>query len=287
MNLARSSCSSTHAGPVDVLGAPWVCQAGPDLASIYLHARYYDSSLGMFLSPDPAGADSNSYRYGGGDPANFVDPTGLCKQNPETGEYYDCPVFPGGVAVCGDTGLTAATEDDCAWLQDEYNWNNGGWSSSFWNYMNNNAYPAPRPRVRYYFERPVVDPPPIVIPTPTPNPTPTPKPLDLGLHEEVTVSANYHVVEQRLAAFWDGFVPFYDPFDGLYGNCFECKWSRTIGEVTFGAEVAVVAGPYVNNNPILRFGRGRYPGGEWRWRIASGGRWGKGGPKLPWHWHWP
>jgi len=103
----------------------------------------------------------------------------------------------------------------------------------------------------------------------------------------VTVSANYHVVEQRLAAFWDGFVPFYDPFDGLYGNCFECKWSRTIGEVTFGAEVAVVAGPYVNNNPILRFGRGRYPGGEWRWRIASGGRWGKGGPKLPWHWHWP
>jgi len=156
MNLARSSCSSTHAGPVDVLGAPWVCQAGPDLASIYLHARYYDSSLGMFLSPDPAGADSNSYRYGGGDPANFVDPTGLCKQNPETGEYYDCPVFPGGVAVCGDTGLTAATEDDCAWLQDEYNWNNGGWSSSFWNYMNNNAYPAPRPRVRYYFERPVV-----------------------------------------------------------------------------------------------------------------------------------
>ena len=43
----------------------------------YLHARYYDSVLGVFLSPDPIGADMNTYRYGGGDPVNRLDPTGL------------------------------------------------------------------------------------------------------------------------------------------------------------------------------------------------------------------
>ncbi len=53
---------------------------GPELANIYLHARYYDSSLGIFLSPDPIGADSNTYRYAGGDPANYSDPSGLCTE---------------------------------------------------------------------------------------------------------------------------------------------------------------------------------------------------------------
>ena len=43
----------------------------------YLHARYYDPALGMFLSPDPIGADLNTYRYASGNPANFSDPSGL------------------------------------------------------------------------------------------------------------------------------------------------------------------------------------------------------------------
>ena len=47
----------------------------------------------------------------------------------------------------------------------------------------------------------------------------------------------------------------------------------------------------IGNNPLFRFGRGwkKMPDGtaERIWRLASGGRWGKGGPKLPWHWHWP
>ncbi len=43
----------------------------------------------------------------------------------------------------------------------------------------------------------------------------------------------------------------------------------------------------INNNPILRIGRGWNEAGEEIWRIASGGRWGKGGPSLPWHWHFP
>lgn len=43
----------------------------------FLHARYYDAELGLFLSPDPAQADLSSYRYAAGDPVNFSDPTGL------------------------------------------------------------------------------------------------------------------------------------------------------------------------------------------------------------------
>jgi len=99
----------------------------------------------------------------------------------------------------------------------------------------------------------------------------------------VTVSANYHVVEQRLAAFWDGFVPFYDPFDGLYGNCFECKWSRTIGEVTFGVEATLASsasatlfrpGTWMNSG-INRLGFTRLPGG--------GTGFGYRGPLAPGH----
>ncbi len=77
MNLARLPSSSTPLGPVDLLGAPWERDSGPDLANIYLHARYYDPVLGIFLSPDPAGADLNTYRYAGGDPVNRLDPSGL------------------------------------------------------------------------------------------------------------------------------------------------------------------------------------------------------------------
>jgi RHS repeat-associated protein len=62
--------------PTPPVPARW-SGAGPDLANIYLHARYYDSALGIFLSPDPIGADSNTYRYSYGDSVNFSDPTGL------------------------------------------------------------------------------------------------------------------------------------------------------------------------------------------------------------------
>jgi len=71
---------------------------GPGLATIYLHARYYDPALGIFLSPDPAGADSNTYRYSGGDPVNFSDRSGLLK-DPCDGdaaciEWYYRPTDP-------------------------------------------------------------------------------------------------------------------------------------------------------------------------------------------------
>ena len=47
-----------------------------------LGARYYDASLGRFLSTDPAMDDSsaqmaNPYSYAGGNPITYLDPTGL------------------------------------------------------------------------------------------------------------------------------------------------------------------------------------------------------------------
>jgi RHS repeat-associated protein len=45
----------------------------------YLHARYFDPQLGVFLSPDPIGVAGglNQYGYGFGDPVNNADPSGL------------------------------------------------------------------------------------------------------------------------------------------------------------------------------------------------------------------
>ena len=43
------------------------------------NARWYDPTIGRFLSEDPSGfADGpNPYRYAGNDPVNYTDPTGL------------------------------------------------------------------------------------------------------------------------------------------------------------------------------------------------------------------
>ena len=55
------------------------------------HARYYDSANGFFISPDsivpnPGRLDDfNRYMYVGGNPVNYIDPTGHFKRNPRTG----------------------------------------------------------------------------------------------------------------------------------------------------------------------------------------------------------
>ena len=46
----------------------------------YYRARYYDPSIGRFISSDPiefGAGDFNFYRYVGNDPVNWVDPSGL------------------------------------------------------------------------------------------------------------------------------------------------------------------------------------------------------------------
>ncbi|MCL2077835.1 MAG: RHS repeat-associated core domain-containing protein, partial [Oscillospiraceae bacterium] len=44
---------------------------------VYLRARYYDTSLGRFISEDAAFDGKNWYVYAGNNPIMFVDPTGL------------------------------------------------------------------------------------------------------------------------------------------------------------------------------------------------------------------
>ena len=52
--------------------------AGTEYAGIYLHARYFDPALGLFLSPDPMdpahpGVGTNRYSYAFGNPVNATD----------------------------------------------------------------------------------------------------------------------------------------------------------------------------------------------------------------------
>jgi RHS repeat-associated protein len=51
----------------------------PGLELIYIQQRYYDPAVGRWLTPDPIGLAGglNIWAYCGGDPVNFVDPTGL------------------------------------------------------------------------------------------------------------------------------------------------------------------------------------------------------------------
>ena len=52
-------------------------------STVYYRARYYDPSIGRFLSEDPIGSgDSSLYVYSGNDPIDFVDPFGLRRRKP-------------------------------------------------------------------------------------------------------------------------------------------------------------------------------------------------------------
>jgi RHS repeat-associated protein len=77
----------------------------------YAENRYYASTLGRFLTPDPSGASTvvtqnpvswNMYAYVNGDPANFVDPLGQEPGPIETCNYY-------GMTLPYDCGLIGFT----------------------------------------------------------------------------------------------------------------------------------------------------------------------------------
>src|SRR5690606_37137449 len=57
-------------------GREWDAEAG----LYYYRARFYDPTLGRFISQDPIGflaGDANLYRYVGNSPLTFIDPLGL------------------------------------------------------------------------------------------------------------------------------------------------------------------------------------------------------------------
>ena len=53
----------------------------PEIGLDYHKARFYDPTIGRFMTPDPAGMvdGPNLYAYVLNDPINFTDPSGLCE----------------------------------------------------------------------------------------------------------------------------------------------------------------------------------------------------------------
>lgn len=89
-SLTRSSVYQPYGKQTETVLAPlspaepkgWIGErTDPETGLTYLHARYYDASLGRFLSPDwwdvaDAGVGTDRYGYASGDPVNEADPNG-------------------------------------------------------------------------------------------------------------------------------------------------------------------------------------------------------------------
>jgi len=56
-------------------------QTDADTGLMLLGNRYYDPTLGRFLSPDPSGSGDNWYAYCDNNPLSYTDPDGLDKQD--------------------------------------------------------------------------------------------------------------------------------------------------------------------------------------------------------------
>ena len=95
--------------------APWngsLLSMGGDATGLqYMRNRYYDPATGQFTQGDPIGlaGGMNLYGFAGGDPVNFSDPFGLCKD--ANGVDRSGDFCPGGQGLKGP-GLL----DPIAWL---------------------------------------------------------------------------------------------------------------------------------------------------------------------------
>jgi len=82
--------------PYGYTGREW----DKEIGLYFYRARYYDPTMGRFISKDPIGfngGDVNVYRYVHNNPINFIDPTGLAWRD-----------VPGGVATALREGLKGA-----------------------------------------------------------------------------------------------------------------------------------------------------------------------------------
>jgi RHS repeat-associated protein len=82
----RLPASETLANPFSFVGQFGVMSGGNDLD--FMRARYYQPSLGRFLTDDPlnlGGGDTNLLRYVGNEPTRWVDPVGMLRWLPDDG----------------------------------------------------------------------------------------------------------------------------------------------------------------------------------------------------------
>jgi RHS repeat-associated protein len=92
----------------------------------YAHARWYDPVLGRFLSEDPAaGAGTNRYVFGAGDPVNALDPSGQCPTELAEDDA-PCEDDPGD----DDTGDGAGSVSVDVSVQTSYYWSATGNTTS-------------------------------------------------------------------------------------------------------------------------------------------------------------
>lgn len=103
--LTRASVYQPYGVQVETVLAPlspaepkgWIGErTDPETGLTYLHARYYDASLGRFLSPDwwdvsDPGVGTDRYGYSIGDPVNKSDPNGhACLTSDEETSTAEC-----------------------------------------------------------------------------------------------------------------------------------------------------------------------------------------------------
>jgi RHS repeat-associated protein len=110
-------------------------QFGSDTALYYYRARYYDPTVGRFLSEDPIRFDggANFYRYAANNPVNLSDPYGLCP--PKT------PCAPSGNAP--PPGFYRDLANSAGWIENDiylYEFHRGGFLDAQVQYGGSQAY---------------------------------------------------------------------------------------------------------------------------------------------------
>lgn len=81
MREPQAPTTPTATRPLPSAGAAFSCN-GADQGLYKMGARYYQPELGRWTQQDPSGAEANVYLYVGGNPVNFVDPSGVFSFNP-------------------------------------------------------------------------------------------------------------------------------------------------------------------------------------------------------------
>lgn len=117
---------SGNGGRFQYTGQLWM----QDFGVYHYKARAYQPALGRFLQTDPIGyaAGANVYSYVGGDPINFIDPTGLTDRPPAPPGYIypdDC-VRAGELVTRGGVTRCRLNSSNYSWLQERLAGGTGG-----------------------------------------------------------------------------------------------------------------------------------------------------------------